>query len=105
MSKGGHFEKHSECPYCFYQSDAHTEAFKDEGSKPRPGDLTLCLRCGKTAVYDSTLDLVAMTDEEWEKIDLQTRADLARAHAAWAIIAKPRMDAQYGKPFPQEPRR
>ena len=43
---------HLVCPFCGHKMDRSTEA-QDSGddAAPRPGDVSLCIRCGKAAVF------------------------------------------------------
>lgn len=40
------------CPWCKTRNEAVTDAEKDDAT-PRHGDISLCIRCGEWAVFDS----------------------------------------------------
>src|SRR6185295_16896188 len=98
-------EMPSECPYCFYENDACTNAdIKDGARVPIEGSLSMCIRCGQFSIYNEKLDLQRLTDDDKAAIDAKTRAFMDKLHLAWTMSAKPTMDAKYGKPFTDGPR-
>jgi len=71
----------SECPYCFFVSDLTAQlAGKECRIMPRPGDVSTCIECGKTAKFEESLALRPMTDDEWDALspDLRTKLRMVR---------------------------
>jgi hypothetical protein len=69
------------CPYCARPIDASGTAEGSEMGNPRPGDATLCLRCGGLAIYTSDLSMrVPMMSELLEM----------KTNPGWAVIEKAR---------------
>ena len=60
------------CPWCGYQVDAATCA-TDQNAKPRPGDLSMCLKCLSFLQFGDDLRLVALPDAAFHKLDDELR--------------------------------
>jgi hypothetical protein len=43
------------CPFCEAHFDAASPT-RNAGRKPKPGDLTLCIRCARVLFFDDTLN-------------------------------------------------
>lgn len=50
------------CPHCGYRMDMATEAYGD--TAPKPGDISLCAKCGVLAVFDEQMRQRAPTPAE-----------------------------------------
>lgn len=48
------FMEPTRCPYCDYQMDAATAAFKPDAS-PKPGDVSVCMSCAQILQFDDNL--------------------------------------------------
>jgi hypothetical protein len=44
------------CPYCGHLLDSAT-AMDDAPARPKPGDVTMCIKCGFLLVFDDTMRL------------------------------------------------
>ena len=86
----------TKCPSCGYDIDAHSPMGKDtpEDAVPRPGDVTLCLRCLCYMEYGEGLSLRVLSPAEFQALPDETRADLIRIRVAgWQIDARGQIDA------------
>lgn len=52
-----HYAAPVSCSKCGYVMDCATSA-RDDGAIAGPGDVTLCLKCGKVFVFGPTMELV-----------------------------------------------
>lgn len=68
----------SACPSCGYVMDAST-AVTDPNAVPKPGDLTICIKCGTPLQYGPGLMLQKLSAETWENLDPATTRMLQRA--------------------------
>lgn len=64
------------CPECFYRFDHASGAFDD--SVPKPGDVTLCLKCGHALVFDQQLGVREPNEQERTEIANDVRIQKAR---------------------------
>lgn len=60
------------CRRCGYRMDQNTEAYGDD-SRPSPGDVSMCLRCGALSVFTEAITLRAPTGEENESLQRDSR--------------------------------
>jgi hypothetical protein len=67
----------SACPLCGYQTDAASGL-----GAPVPGDLTVCLQCASPLRFTDTLQLRAVSPDEFTNLDLQLKNGLRRVMAA-----------------------
>lgn len=69
------------CPYCKYEVD-RTDGL--ESYKPKPGDISLCLKCMEVSLFDDGMILRAPNDKEMVEIQRSLGWDLIerarRAH-------------------------
>jgi len=66
------------CLNCDAQLDAASSI--DHSNKPKPGNVTICIRCGHLMAFDKKLRFRALTDEEMIKVaGDQTILDVQRA--------------------------
>lgn len=56
----------SKCPLCGYEMDCVT-CVDTPDQAPRPGDLTICIKCGEVLVFTEELGLRIPTKEEYER--------------------------------------
>ncbi len=81
------------CPKCgYFTSAAVTSAADDvlnEGVKPKPDDIGLCLSCGAVLVYTKDLMLRLATFTEIASLSTENREILRRMEDARRIIIPP----------------
>ena len=65
------------CPWCGYQVDAATCA-TDQNAKPRPGDLSMCLKCLSVLRFDADLRLEMLPEAEFRALPEEMRSYLHR---------------------------
>lgn len=54
------------CKSCMKKIDAHTSI---EGHhKPQKGDFSICMYCGTISTFDEQLNLIAMSEEELQRL-------------------------------------
>ena len=61
------------CPHCGYRSDRASGAFDDLPSGPKPGNVSLCLNCGKAAIFTDNLSLRKPTAPEKAELSQDPR--------------------------------
>lgn len=57
-----------QCPYCEQENDAHFSVRERKRAEPKPGDFSVCAKCGKLARF--TEDLKGRKLEEGEEQDV-----------------------------------
>ena len=70
-----HRVKASNCPFCEYQHDGATQI--NGNNLPKPGDVSICIKCGLVGVFDDNLDVrkpTAKEEAEFKKDDTITEA-------------------------------
>lgn len=55
------------CPHC---GNEFARACHVDNTRPKPGQLTLCMRCGEVAEFGPNLELVKPTEEKLSKLSL-----------------------------------
>lgn len=86
------------CIECGYAMDAATPFPDNARSMPKPGDVALCLNCGKLMLFDEHMRHREPTPHEWadpQMIDLQAQArkritSLRYKHGRWDLLDKQR---------------
>lgn len=68
------------CPRCGYKFDHATGVAHD--NLPKPGDFSLCLRCGQVLRFEAGLVAVIALDRELEELAPEQRALIRRAQRA-----------------------
>ncbi len=48
------------CPHCGYFADAASPSDQNPGAVPKPGDFTLCFRCGEVLHFDDQMRMAAL---------------------------------------------
>lgn len=73
--------EYKECPICSYRIDAHTPTKEaDDGIyEPRPGDLSICFKCGNLNKFDGSMNLVVFNDEDKERMENEDPETLKEA--------------------------
>lgn len=66
-----------ECPHCLHQMDRTTGMTGRE--MPRPGDVSLCIRCAGIALFDERLQIRA--PDEAERLELEAEPAVTRTQA------------------------
>jgi hypothetical protein len=60
----------SPCPYCGHKMDrAFVADPNGKDSEPKPGDITLCIRCGGAIVFDEQIQFRKPTLQESREIN------------------------------------
>lgn len=67
----------NECPYCLYETDAASSITGD--NKPVPGSVSICIDCGEAGIFDETLNLRIMTEDDIEEIAEETMSKVRLA--------------------------
>ena len=70
----------SACPKCGYEFDAATvcdEKDPEQKARPKPGDLSICLKCGTALQFTETMMLEAVNVDELDADD-DTKFQLRR---------------------------
>lgn len=87
LAKGAELQKFS-CLACGYIADMASGVVDKQAPskeiKPKPGDLSICIKCGHLAVFKPDMTLRPLTAVERR----QAAADLKVAMAVYAIRAK-----------------
>lgn len=60
--------KKNNCPKCNFVLDAAT-SLEDICTKPRPGDITICINCGSVLKFTEDFSLEALSEEEISNLD------------------------------------
>lgn len=60
------------CPECGYAVDAATGVDGD-AARPKPGDISLCLRCGAALEWDTSMVMRSVPEEALRELDAKTR--------------------------------
>lgn len=94
--KDPNYVKPDECPSCFAVID-HATAVGREDVRPKPGDLSICLYCGQALRYDDRLNLVLMSDEEFDALPEDVRSILSRGRQ----LVKQRLRSKAGAGGPR----
>jgi DNA-directed RNA polymerase subunit RPC12/RpoP len=71
--------KPTNCPRCGYRVEMATGL--GHRKRPRPGDFSLCLRCGQLLRFDHEFEPVMAFERELEQLSDRQRALIARARA------------------------
>lgn len=58
----------NECPYCLYETDLASSISGGE-HKPVHGSVSICINCGGAGIFDETLNLRIMTEDDIEETD------------------------------------
>lgn len=79
----------SPCPNCGRENDT---ASSPEGFTPSPGDVSVCLGCAATLVFNEDFSTRAMTAAEWHALedDFREELKLYRKGALLAIAERER---------------
>lgn len=74
------------CPTCGYKCDSFQGL--NHSFRPMPGFYSLCLNCGEFAIFDETLKLRVLTEDQ--KRYVAGQPDAVRAREAWQAVQKKR---------------
>ncbi len=75
------------CPACGTLVTRHSTLDDNKPCAPKPGDLSVCIRCTAFLTFDERLALRLLTTDEFNALDLDTRVMLQRMRkAAWEVI-------------------
>lgn len=74
----------SNCAYCGHQLDASFDA-GGSNDRPEPGDITLCIECGRLMMFNADLSLRALTEDEALTLEADEEQKELIAKAWWAI--------------------
>lgn len=77
------FEVRTKCPHCGTVNPMATEVYgaREGQEAPEPGDVTLCIACGRWAIFDAKMRLHKPTREQMS--DLARSFNLPAIHEAW----------------------
>ena len=70
------------CPKCGHTLDGATDMHDDpDGPEPRPGDVTVCIKCANPLFFtsDKPMQLQALTPDQFLGLDDELRLDLTKA--------------------------
>lgn len=76
------------CPRCQYSFDRAAGAFTDRN--PKPGDITLCLRCGHAMVFREDFTIRSITEQEYDDLGMEEKAEILRCYQAIRELAAKR---------------
>jgi len=62
------------CPECGTEIDASTSVTRPK--RPRPGDLSVCFKCGALLTYNADLSVRALPPEEFAALPAETQVTL-----------------------------
>lgn len=79
----------STCPYCNEKLPLTAGLGEAEGQKPRPGDISLCIKCGEPCQFGEDMEMVKLTDE----LRLEIIQDPLIAKAMFFIKNQDKQDA------------
>ena len=69
------------CPHCWKTHDAATAVNTQRKVRPKPGDLTCCMRCGEFSMFAEDLDLVPIPAAVLSSLPAEVLNELAQARA------------------------
>lgn len=72
------------CPYCGKAHDRHSAVDK-EPREPKHDDLSLCIDCGKIAVFDLIGQRLRVPTSA-EQAEIDANLDIAFLRAAWRAV-------------------
>jgi hypothetical protein len=75
------------CQVCGYEFDCASAPYDGNRVRPKPGDLTICLKCGELYMYDENMRVVMPTIDCLNAIDKKLRFQI---EAAQLLIRKTR---------------
>lgn len=67
------------CPTCGYKMDAATPAYFNAKVSPRPGDLSLCMKCGEMLVFTESLTIRILELNDMLQLKAVTQKELTNA--------------------------
>lgn len=65
----------SRCPVCRYEMDA-ASCLENDAAVPGPGDLTICMKCGKILVFADKMELRVPSISKLMNLPKETDAQL-----------------------------
>lgn len=87
LNRATELDKIGICPHCWKTHDAATAVGTPLKLRPKPGDLTCCMRCGEFSMFAEDLDLVPIPVEIMQQLplDVLDALEQARAHTkSWS---------------------
>jgi hypothetical protein len=75
-----------ECQTCHYIIDSTSGAFED--AWPRKGDLTVCMKCGTPSLFDENLNMIPLSPQELDEIEVTDREAFVQLRKVQAVIDK-----------------
>ena len=80
------------CPWCGHELSGATN-LPGETNKPRPGDISICVYCGKPLRFGRGLIVEQLSQGAIERLHPQERQQLNRVMLTWAAMGPlPRRD-------------
>jgi ribosomal protein L37E len=88
-------ERKTVCPVCGYHGTHATETARD-GGPPHDGDVSICLRCGDVAYFDSTLRKGLRRPTESQRDHILAAPEIQQALMAWKRMVLETGGVPYG---------
>ena len=85
MNDSGWPMPESQCPKCERWLDRSSSPI-DPNSIPKPGDVTICIRCGQISKFNSMLHLERLKRSEFQALPDETKTTLFQMSAAIAQL-------------------
>ena len=76
------------CPHCWKTHDLATAVNTTHIIRPKPGDLTCCMRCGEFSMFGKDLDLEPIPTEVMQLLPAETLNDMRQAQADLNMLKK-----------------
>jgi len=85
----------TECPHCHCMHDtASCASAPNKKLRPKPGNVTMCIRCGAILVFTRSMNLRMMTEREYNRASKEERE----------LFAKMALAREMTEPSPSTPR-
>jgi hypothetical protein len=73
MKTNSHRLPETKCPNCGTHLDAATEVGSDDGKRPSPGDLTVCIECSVPLVFKADLSMRLLDVGDFDALSLEDK--------------------------------
>lgn len=67
-----------QCVVCGYQFDCATKADREQEQRPRPGDFSLCMKCGEVYVFNEDMTVRIPSISDMMKLDQEESNTLTK---------------------------
>lgn len=75
MKKEDVFLKKDHCPHCKAYLDCASN-IESETLRPKPGDVSICIKCGTFLEFDENLTLIYLSDEHFKQLAAKAQEQL-----------------------------